>query len=1140
MAELIEACRRGDLASVIKLVEEGHSVDGVYSGQSMYAWTPLMEASIAGHSNIVKYLLEQNAIMNARDSYGKSALHHAHVGKNGSLDIVNMLISKGADIEAEDRGGWTPLMIAAVKRQHSLVELLISSGASLDKKNRKGHTAFHYACKNASTDIVNMLISKGANIEEEDHDGLTPLMWAAMTGYYSVVEVLISSHTSLNKKNKEGCTALDYACENGHLNIVDMLISKGADIGAEDDDGYTPLMRAAKKGYYFVVEVLILAGTFVVNKKNKEGRTALHYACEYRYEDIIKMLISNGANVDAGDCKGFTPLMMAAKRGHDLVLEILISSGASPNKKSEEGCTALDYAARANELESCNFLIKAGGDMSMISKESQAVLLHQAVKKGLDSQFKTLIQAGAPVNHKDEDGQTALYYAAEAQQINFVCLLLEAGADISFISKKLQTALIYQAVDDGLDLQLKTLILAGAPVDHKGGYGRTALHYAAEHNHIQCGILLVEGGADIQIKDIEGQTQIDNASPEFRAAVEQTLYFSSKKTICIIGNACSGKSTLIASLQNENAPFIKKVSNRIFGVKDIHQRTTGIEPVSLSSKKYGDVAMFDFAGQHEYHGPHEMFLESILTKTGSTVTIILVVKVTEEEHVISQQLYRWLSPISKMCSSSSPVRAIIVGSFLDKVISKSQAKDKLSHCYQRIQKDLKNASMDFQGTCFLDCRQPYSDGIDQLCQWLDEVPSPLYKATDTQYSISWVISRINHTFDQKAIKLIDLTKWMNDNKANLPTNLPSAEVVCSDLSATGHFLYLPNKVDSSKSWLILDLAAILHDVYGRIFSPFKKIVDQFGLLKCLDLQQLFPKQDEDMIHNVLVALEFCIEVDPTLLSKEIMKLKGSEKDDFLFFPALVSANPLEKFPSLHPGVEIHTLCWQLQADEKHFISPRLMQTTILRLAAHQVFHHQLGQNTREHCCSVWWNGISWQSPDGVDVAVQISDNALVQVLGRSKAGADVLCKYISEITFDIIATILQLFPDFSANSYIIRSLDPIKLLKEHKYISSESIFPISSVLSIIMDGREFCFSRPDQNGQPVSLPVSDLFSGAHPSLDTVQKLCFPHPVQGGESLHIVLVMIPFLAHYMYLNICTKHWMVSNIIYRYVSTFCPIL
>ena len=224
-------------------------------------------------------------------------------------------------------------------------------------------------------------------------------------------------------------------------------------------------------------------------------------------------------------------------------------------------------------------------------------------------------------------------------------------------------------------------------------------------------------------------------------------------------------------------------------------------------------------------------------------------------------------------------------------------------------------------------------------------------------------------------------------------------------------------------------------------------MDQFGLLKCLDLQRLFSTLDENMIRNVLIALEFCIEVDPTLLSEEIMKLKGSEEDDFLFFPALVSAQAPEAFPGPPSHSLLPTLCWQLQADDKHFISPRLLQTIILRLAAHQVFHHQLGQNTKEHCCSVWWNGISWRSRKGVDVAVQISDNALVQVLGRSKAGPDVLCRYISEITFDIITTILQLLPDFSAVSYIIRTSDPISLLKEPKktQLSCSVSFPWCSL-----------------------------------------------------------------------------------------------
>ena len=910
--------------------------------------------------------------------------------------------------------------------------------------------AFIEACERGDFAQVKKLVHEGYMLKSKDGQNMTPLYWAIVKGHHAEVEALISSGMNVNSEKNRGYTALHCACQYGHPHIVKTLISNGANIEGENRLGWTPLMMAAEHGHHLVVEVLISSGADLKNE-NKEGYTALHRASQRGHLHIVKTLISNGANIEGEDEYGRTPLMMAAEHGHHLVVEVLISSGAL-------------------------------------------------------------------IDHKDQLNHTALWYAADKiynpnkiyGQKQCCLLLIAAGANVRLIPEYLLARLICSPAKEGLDSEVKTVILAGVPVNVRDGIDRTALHYASEHNHIQSGILLIEGGADIYVKDSKGKTPLDYSSTEFEAAVKEALSFRSKKTICVIGNTCSGKSTLIASLQNEMASLFDKLFNWMLGVEDIRQRTTGIEPVSLSSKRYGNVVMFDFAGQHEYHGPHEMFLESMLTRSGSTVTAILVVKVTEESSVISKQLYRWLTPISKMSSSSNPVGVIVVGSFLDKVKSKAQAQEKLIHCYQRIQEELKDAAMEFQGTCFLNCRQPYSSEIDQLCQWLSEIPTPQYKATDTPYSISWVISCINHAFDQKAIKLVDLSQWMNDNKSDLPTNLPSAEVVCSDLSATGHYLYLPNKEDSSKSWLILDLPTILHDVYGRLFS--QKIVDQFGLLKCLDLQRLFSTLDENMIRNVLIALEFCIEVDPTLLSEEIMKLKGSEEDDFLFFPALVSAQPPEAFPGPPTNSVLPTLCWQLQADDKHFISPRLLQTIILRLAAHQVFHHQLGRNTKEHTCSVWWNGISWQSPNGVDVAAQISDNALVQVLGRSKAGPDVLCRYMSEITFDIITTIQQLLPDFSAISYIIHTSDPISLLKEPQKLSSHAMFLVSSILSIMRDGKHFCFSRPDRRGQSASLSVSDLFSGVCPSLHTVQKLCFDYLVHDGESL---LFAIHALLHLLY-------------------------
>ena len=700
-------------------------------------------------------LISSGVNVNNKNNIDYTALHCAC--QCGHPHIVKTLLSNGANIEVENRFGWTPLMMAAQHGQHLVMEVLISSGANVNNKFKRarGYTALHCACQYGHPHIVKTLISNGANIEAEGYCGMTPLKKAAQHGHHLVVEALISSGANVNNENNEGNTALHCACQYGHPHIVKTLISNGANIEAEDEYGMTPLFSAAQHRHHLVVEVLISSGANV-NNVNKRGYTALHCACQYGHPHIEKTLISNGANIEAEDCNGMTPLKNAAQHGRHLVVEVLISSGVNVNNVNKRGYTALHCACQYEHLHIVKTLISNGANIEAKSYYGKTPLM-MAAQYGHYLVVKVLISSGASIDHKDRLNHTALWYAANESHKQCCFLLIAAGANVRFLSKDLQAMLICNPAKEGLDSQVKTVILAGVPVNLKDEFDRTALHYAAENNHIQCGILLIEGGADIRIKDFMGNTPLDYSSSELKAAVEEAISFHSKKTICVIGNACSGKSTLIAALQNENASLFKKVSNRMFGVKDIRQRTAGIEPVSLSSKRYGNVVMFDFAGQHEYHGPHEMLLESMLTKSGSTVTAILVVKVTEEVSIISQQLYRWLIPISKMSSSSSPVRVIVVGSFLDKMKSKAQAKEKLTHCYQKIQDDRKDAAMEFQGTCFLKCRQPYSSGIDQLCQWLSEIPTPQYKATDTPYSIIWVISRINHAFNQKAIKLVELS-----------------------------------------------------------------------------------------------------------------------------------------------------------------------------------------------------------------------------------------------------------------------------------------------------------------------------------------------------------------------------------------------
>ena len=184
------------------------------------------------------------------------------------------------------------------------------------------------------------------------------------------------------------------------------------------------------------------------------------------------------------------------------------------------------------------------------------------------------------------------------------------------------------------------------------------------------------------------------------------------------------------------------------------------------------------------------------------------------------------------------------------------------------------------------------------------------------------------------------------------------------------------------------------------------------------------------------------------------------------------AQPCKVFSEDPNPDKFQWMCWQLRTAEKHFISARLLQTIILRLAANHVFTHKLSPSVRKYCCSVWVNGLSWRSTKGVDVAVQISDSSVVQVIGRSQAGSERLHRYVSTIVRDIIATTAQLSPQLKATSYIVHPYTHT-LWANLQAPQPDSLYPVSSVTRCICDGDDHVLSLPKENGdhpQQMSLP----------------------------------------------------------------------
>ena len=906
---------------------------------------------------------------------------------------------------------------------------------------------------------------------------------------YAVIRLLVNDVKELS--TEERSHILWYACDGGDIYMVKSVIRAGCDVD-HCHKGHTPLMMASIRGHDKIVKELILAECKVDQQSKVYFVSWLQFIVKLAraWPDLVVWTVSTLFSLMV-----FNVLVHF---GCYLIYTIVIAFFNEPYKmlqiKSSTkvmalvGTVVLAILARTETGMAVVAVTVAVVGLavwvwSKAEKETQAavaliyvvvgigtvtVVVAVAVA-GFDTVVLTMLVAMLVA------GATAGTGAAPSAVALLIIVAITVAGVMGLVWRPMLLAILIIAMPI-LGTVKKMSALSGS--------GMTALHYAAWYDHIRCGRHLVEAGANVLTENPYFRTPSHICSHRFRTALKQALSSSPKRVVAVIGNSEYGKSTLIAALQSESRTEVQSFVIKFSRVNNITQRTAGIEAVPFSSAKYGEILFYDFAGQSDYHGPHQPFLEAMLSKPGVPLTLLLLVKVTERQDVITQQLIRWLQPVI-LASTKSVPEVIVVGSFLDQVKSKKAAQQKLKRCFCFMQKEY--PSLKALHLFLLDCREPESTGIKGLHGYLQKTQPSWSTLPVLSYNIHWVMAQLHKSFCGQSLQLNTFRVWLQDNAHNLPPNLPEPKDVCQDLSAAGCILFLHNKHDPSQSWLILDLQTILHDVYGTLFSPSQNRVNQFGLLHCTHLTKLFPKLDSKMIQEVLVTLEFCIRIDPLLLKEEILSLtEKDEVDGWLYFPALVSAEACEIF---EPDPQCrHWACWQLKTDDRHIILAHLLQGIILGIAATQVFiDKKLPSTVRKHCCSVWVNGLSWGSTTGVDAAVQISDGSMVQVIGRSREEPGELYQYISNVTQCTFRTIAKLSPTLKATPYIIHPYKHIGV--DESQSSPDTRYPLTSIICSIDAGHKYVHSLPITGGTGSKrVKVQELFGGWLPSLNVVQHL----------------------------------------------------
>merc|ERR1719424_2307482 len=181
-------------------------------------------------------------------------------------------------------------MYASSEGHLSVVELLLAKGAALEAKNNKGKTALDWARVMNHSDVIALLEAapkvQGAAMASTKEMNLLD---AAKRGDVSAVGALIERGAALDAKSNGGLTPLIIASMNGHLSVVELLLAKGAALEAKDGSGWTPLMYASARGHASVLEVLLAKGAALEAKSNN-GKAALDWARVMNHSDVIALL----------------------------------------------------------------------------------------------------------------------------------------------------------------------------------------------------------------------------------------------------------------------------------------------------------------------------------------------------------------------------------------------------------------------------------------------------------------------------------------------------------------------------------------------------------------------------------------------------------------------------------------------------------------------------------------------------------------------------------------------------------------------------------------------------------------------------------------------------------------------------------
>jgi len=252
----------------------------------------------------VKCLLQCGVSVKTKNKDGKTLITLA--AEKGYQSLLKTLAADSKNLVRKDREVLgKKLSDACTAKDIEQAKFLLSVGANTEAKNTNGSTPLVAAAENGQVELARLLLEKGADKKATNRDGRTGLFLAVDKGHAKLAQMFRQSGMTLLATEQEQVAAqLLAASGSGDVPQATLLLECGASADAKDIASETSMHKAAASGHVNICKLLLEKKASVQPHGGEYGTTPLFYACRNKQIEVAKLLVKHGANENDSDPEG--------------------------------------------------------------------------------------------------------------------------------------------------------------------------------------------------------------------------------------------------------------------------------------------------------------------------------------------------------------------------------------------------------------------------------------------------------------------------------------------------------------------------------------------------------------------------------------------------------------------------------------------------------------------------------------------------------------------------------------------------------------------------------------------------------------------------------------------------------------------